>query len=106
PPVTHGGRGVGRKLAHAGYGHRQLDERANQLSVDLLGPLCRCGACSIEEEGPVDFMFTRHGAEPEKVGKEPHGLGLGVELITVANLAMSVTIGGVGKLEWNESAMR
>jgi len=77
----------------------------NQLAIDLFGPLsCRL-AWRIEEQHPVYDALSRYRPEPEQVGKHRHRLGLSIEQIPVADLAVAISIGSVGKLERYEGAI-
>ncbi len=53
----------------------------------------------VEQVRPVDHQGRRDRAEAEQVGEERHRLGLAVDLVTLADLAVPVAVGGVGELE-------
>src|SRR4030095_10551994 len=73
-----------------------------QSSVDLLGPLGSLLTGRIEEERPVDSVRARNRPEAKQIRKERHWLGLPVQLISLADLAVSVAVGGVRELKRDE----
>ena len=76
-----------------------------QLSVDLLGSLCRLRTGRVEEQCPVDRALARYRTESQEIRKERHGITVWIQLVAVTNLRVAVPIGSVGKLERYESVV-